>query len=110
MQTPIAHDKKVDIEQLKQEIAAAMPKAATIRTLAEPHTLTVNGSVQYKGYQVNIEGDFNEQEQAIILAVIENHNPQQSTQEKQEADRKAARLLEFADVIAEAVRQAKEGK
>jgi hypothetical protein len=110
MQTPIAHDKKVDIEQLKQEIAAAMPKAANIRTLAEPRTITVSGSVQYLGYEVAIEGDFNEQEQAVILSVIENHDPLQSTQEKQEADRKAARLLEFADVIAEAVRQAKEGK
>lgn len=106
----LSSSKRVNIEDLEEEIATAAPKITGLKVLAEPRTETINGTVVFKGYDIEVGGELDSQDEAAISAAAAAHAPQTTTDEQRQQERAAARLVEFADIIAEAVRQAKEDK
>lgn len=106
----LGHSKRVNIGELTDAILAAAPKATGVKVLAEPRTETINGAVVYKGYDLEVDGEIESADEAAISVAAAAHTPAETTAEQREAERLASRLVEFADIIAEAVRQAKDGK
>ncbi len=102
----LAHEKPVNLNELEAEILAAVPSATGIKVRREPQTRTVEGKVEYFGYEIEIQGAISESDQVAIEQAAIAHTPQKTTQEEKADAIRAARLAEFADIIEEAVKQA----
>lgn len=104
MKIEIDHEKPVNIDELKAEIEQR-PGVQAVKIVRIPQTKTIEGTVQYLGYEIEIIGKGADLE--AIEQIITAHEPQQTTEEAEAAANQTRRFAEFDDIIEEAVRRAK---
>jgi len=105
MQIEINPFQQVNVAELEAALKLAVAKITTVTVTRGPGTKTILGTVVYEGYELEIAGAGGD-DQAAIDIVIQAHFPLKSTETEEVEARAAQRLIDFADIIAEAVRQA----
>lgn len=95
--------KRINEEELLAELAL-VDGVDDAKILREPHTLTLNGEPVQYGYLVEIDAK-DEKAETDADAAIAAHDPEETSAEEREALRKAAILIDYADIIAEVKRQ-----